>query len=146
MDTMEIDKKISVPGFLGTFAYDALPPRKDEDFSLVINTEVASEPGAHWIALVKKGNLIYFLDSYGRNVKDFTFPIDFKETILKYIGDSKLKFNPSLLQQLTSNVCGEYCIYFIQELHKGGLVKALSVFSDFPVENDKLVVDYVNDL
>lgn len=146
MDTIEIDKRITVPGFLGAFAYDALPPRQDGDFSLVINTEVASKPGAHWIALVKKGKLMYFLDSYGRNVKHFTFPTGFKETILKYIGDSKWKFNPLLLQQFTSNVCGEYCIYFIQELETGGLTKALSVFSDFPVENDKLVVDYVNDM
>ena len=103
MDTIEIDKKISAPGFLGAFAYDTLPPRKDGDFSLVINTEVESEQGSHWIALVKKGNLMYFLDSYGRNVKHFTFPVGFKETILKYVGDSKLKFNPSMLQQLMSN-------------------------------------------
>ena len=85
MDTIEIDKRITVPGFLGAFAYDALPPRQDGDFSLVINTEVASKPGAHWIALVKKGKLMYFLDSYGRNVKHFTFPTGFKETILKNI-------------------------------------------------------------
>ena len=39
MDTMEIDKKISVPGFLGAFAYDDLPARRDDNFSLVINTE-----------------------------------------------------------------------------------------------------------
>ena len=146
MDTTQINKKISVPGFLGTFGYDHLPPRKEEDFSLVINTEVTSEPGAHWIALVKKDKLLYFLDSYGRNVKHPTFPTGFQKAVLKYIGDSRWKFNPLLLQQLISNVCGEYCVYFIQELAKGGLTKALSIFSDNSVENDKLVLEYVNNL
>ena len=146
MDTMEIDKKISVPGFLGAFAYDDLPARRDDNFSLVINTEAETEPGDHWVALVKKDKLIYFLDSYGRNVKDPTFPSGFKEAVLQYLGNSKWKFNPLLLQQFTSNVCGDYCVYFIQELDKSTLTKALSIFSDNLSKNDRLVVEYVKNM
>ena len=78
MDTLEIDNKISAPGFLCAFAFDKLPARRDGNFSLVINTEAENEPGDHWIALVQKDNLLYFLDSYGRNFKNPTFPRGFR--------------------------------------------------------------------
>ena len=146
MDAIQIDEKISVPGFLGTFGYDELPIRKDDNFSLIVNTEVSTEPGDHWVALVQKDNLIYFLDSYGRNFKNPTFPRGFRETIKKYIGNSRFKFNPLLLQQFISNTCGDYCVYFIQELDKKGLTKALSIFSDNLAENDRLVVEYVKNI
>ena len=146
MDTVQIDKKISVPGFLGAFGYDELPTRKDGDFSLIVNTEVSTEPGDHWVALVQKEKLLYFLDSYGRNFKDSTFPSGFRKTILKYVGNSRFKFNPLLLQQFLSNACGDYCVYFIQELDKGGLTKALSIFSNDLAKNDRMVVEYVKQL
>ena len=146
MNTVEIDKKISVPGFLGAFGYDELPTRKDENFSLIVNTEPSTEPGDHWVALVQKENLLYFLDSYGRNFKNYLFPSGFRETILKYVGNSRFKFNPLLLQQFLSNACGDYCVYFIQELHKGTLTKALSIFSDDLAKNDKIVKEYVKKL
>ena len=146
MDTLEIDNKISAPGFLGAFAFDKLPARRDGNFSLVINTEAENEPGDHWIALVQKDNLLYFLDSYGRNFKDPTFPRGFRETVKKYVGNSRFKFNPLLLQQFISNTCGDYCVYFIQELDKGGLTKALSIFSDNLAKNDRLVVEYVKNI
>ena len=146
MDAIQIDEKISVPGFLGTFGYDELPTRKDDNFSLIVNTEVSTEPGDHWVALVQKDNLLYFLDSYGRNFKNPTFPRGFRETIKKYVGNSRFKFNPLLLQQFLSNTCGDYCVYFIQELDKGGLTKALSIFSDNLAENDRLVVEYVKNI
>ncbi len=146
MDAIQIDEKISVPGFLGTFGYDELPTRKDGNFSLIVNTEVSTEPGDHWVALVQKDNLLYFLDSYGRNFKNPTFPRGFRETIKKYVGNSSFKFNPLLLQQFLSNTCGDYCVYFIQELDKGGLTKALSIFSDNLAENDRLVVEYVKNI
>ena len=143
MNTLQIDDKISVPGFLGAFAYDELPEKNQDNFSLVINTEVGSKPGDHWVALIKKEQQLFFLDSYGRNVKDSTFPSGFTTAILKYIGNSKWKFNSRWLQQLTSNTCGEYCVYFIEELGKRSLDRALAIFSDNLAENDRTVVEYV---
>ena len=143
LNTKQIDKAISrVPGFLGAYPFDELPEKVQGDFSLVINTEVSTMPGDHWLALVQKEQKLYFLDSYGRNIKDATFPAEFKTTILKYIHNSKCKSNPMWLQQLTSNTCGYYTMYFIEELGKGSLNRALSIFSDNLAKNDKLVINY----
>ncbi len=146
MKTTQLDAKISAPGFLGAFPYDELPERAQGNFSLVVNTEVGTMPGDHWVALIKKEGELYFIDSYGRDVKSSTFPTGFTATILKYIGNSKWRFNSRWLQQLSANTCGEYCVYFIQELGKGTLNNALSIFSDNLAENDKIVTNYVKNM
>ena len=68
LNTLQIDEKLQIPGFLGTFACDEIPkkPRKDANFSLVVNVDPAKEPGSHWIAIIFTGNVLYFMDSYGR--------------------------------------------------------------------------------
>lgn len=74
MDTLEIDKTLAdVSHFRGAFAYDILPPKLDEDFSLVVNTGNSSSPGDHWLVLQRRHGRIYFIDSYGRNYNDATF-------------------------------------------------------------------------
>ena len=59
MDTLQIDKKITAPGFLGAFPYDEIPEKpKSDAFSLVINTESSKEPGDHWLVLLYTKNHI----------------------------------------------------------------------------------------
>ena len=147
MDTLQIDKNITVTGFLGAFPYDEIPQKPDiDDFSLVINTQSSKEPGDHWLVLLYKKPYFYFLDSYGRSLHDETFPSEFTKTIKNYIGNVRYKFNKKWLQQLTSNACGDYCIYFIMELSKKSFEKVLSVFGDDLSKNDKYVKHYVKNL
>ena len=56
LTTTEIDKKLNIPGFLGTFAYDEVPelPKRLRNFSIVGNVDPSSKPGSHWIAIVFK--------------------------------------------------------------------------------------------
>ena len=50
MDTSQLDKKITAPGFLGAFAYDKIPIKPDsEAFSVILNTDPDTEPGDHCI-------------------------------------------------------------------------------------------------
>ena len=132
MDTLQIDKKITSPGFLGAFPYDEIPekPKSEaEEFSLVINTESSKEPGEHWLVLLYKKPYFYFLDSFGRSVYDGTFSNQFAKTIKNYIGNVRYKSNNKWLQQLTSNACGDYCVYIIMEMSKRSPRKVFSVFS-----------------
>ena len=146
MNTLQLDGKISAPGFLGAHAYNELPPRKAGDHSFIINTSPSSEPGDHWLVLVIKNGVFYFIDSYGRGVDDFTFSPDFRQFIKKYIGSEKIIHNDRWVQSLTSNVCGDYCIYFIEEIYRIGFRKMMSVFSTRFMDNDMLVLNYVKNI
>ena len=147
MDTLQIDAIIKAPGFLGAVPYDELPKQPNSKlFSLVINTSPSSESGDHWLALVYKSPVYYFLDSYGRSLSDPTFTQDFVRTMKSYIGHGKIIYQKKLLQSLMSNVCGEYCIYFISEIVNSSLKNVISVFSGDLKSNDNYVFEYVKQL
>ena len=147
MDTTQLDQKITAPGFLGAFPYDQMPPKPDSEvFSIILNTDPETEPGDHWIALVYKTPYFYFCDSYGRMLHDATFPSAFSTTVKNFIGKTGHESNTKFLQQLTSNVCGDYCVYFIQELAKTSFARTMRVFSTNLKSNDRFVENYVNNL
>lgn len=147
MDTIELDDVLSsVSGFIGAFACDQLPPIPKKDFSVVINTDPSNLPGDHWLTLIRKNSVLYFIDSYGRHYKDATFDPIFVKTILKYIGKEKVVCSNKWLQQLTSNTCGYYCVYFIKELLGNSLKRCLSVFGDDLRVNDDYVLNYVKNI
>ena len=147
MDTTQLNQKITAPGFLGAFPYDQMPPKPDSVvFSVILNTDPETEPGDHWIALVYKAPYFYFCDSYGRALRDPTFSSAFSTTVKNFIGKTGHKSNTKFLQQLTSNVCGDYCVYFIQEMAKTSFARTMRVFSTNLKSNDRFVVNYVNNL
>lgn len=146
MNTTELNEKINAPEFIGTYPYDILPKRPDSNHSIVVNTSPSKDPGSHWLALVFKNKKLYFLDSYGRAINDQTFSLGFKETIKEYAGGSKIIHNKKWLQSLSSNVCGEYCIYFIQEMHRVGFRQMMNVFTDDFKFNDMFVLKYVENM
>ena len=131
MNTLQLDRKITAPGFLGAFPYDQIPTKPDSKlFSLIVNTDLHNEPGDHWIVLLFKEPQYYFFDSYGRSFNDVTFPAKFSKTIKNYIGSTRFRYNKQLLQQFTSNVCGEYCVFFIREMTNKTFKSVLGLFSD----------------
>ena len=149
LTTIEINAKLrNVEGFLGTYASDEIPPKPDlKTFSIVVNVDSSRKPGSHWIALVYKTNTFYFIDSYGRRITNILFADEFKTTISNYIDGVSCKFVNKQLQQFTSNVCGEYCIYFIRQIYKTTFNKILKEFSAHDLEaNDNLVLKYSKEL
>ena len=116
-------------------------------FSLIINTDSSRETGAHWIALVYKDNVYYFIDSYGRNFTNVTFPDKFRLTIKKYIGKKQCIYCRKFLQQLTSNTCGEYASYFVYMLsHNTTLKKSLERFNTNLKSNDEYIKKFIRTL
>lgn len=146
MNNNQIDKLIKSSSYLGSFAYDEIPEIPTTDFSLVINTEPATQPGEHWVALVKKLATFYFFDSYGRQLSDMTLDAGFVATIKKITNGSKVVFNKQWLQQVMSNVCGEYCIYLINSLVDHDFKYVLSNFSDNLKANDVSMIKYTRGL
>ena len=142
MDTLQLDLAIKAKGFLGAFTYDDLPEKAVGDFSIVVNTAASNQAGTNWLALLYKSKKWYFLDSYGRTLTDDTFSNSFVKVIKDYTG-GKLVYNKQWLQQITSNVCGQYSVYFITEMQYKKLGDVLKVFTTNLAKNDSFVRNYV---
>ena len=145
MNTIQIDKKLDkVKGFLGAFPYDQIPKSKKKLFSLVINTSSSRGPGDHWLALVYRNEIYYFLDSYGRNIKDITFSKEFREAIQNYIAKKHIIYNKRILQQITTNTCGYYAIYFVKMLSMNvSLKNSLKPFNNNLKYNDEYITSLI---
>ena len=91
--------------FLDVFAADKIPPTLPEEFFLIANTDASHLPGTHWIVLAKKkNNRAYFFDSYGLS------PMHYNANEWARFGEYRR--SQRNLQQFTSDVCGDYCLYF----------------------------------
>ena len=147
MNTREIDLKLAdILKFKGAYAYDLVPAKPSDDFSVIINTDDSAGPGDHWLVLTRKDGKLFLIDSYGRNYKDQSFDSNFKTWIVNYIGDEKVVCSRKWLQRLTSNVCGEYCVYFIRELNEKSFRSCFSVFDSDLAANDLFVLKYVDNI
>ena len=95
------------PQFHGVFARDTLPlTRKDGGY--VINFDLSSEPGSHWVAVYVKGSLVEYFDSSGQ-------PPQHGE--IQFFLGPEYHYNSVHLQPILSKCCGQYCIYYLVQRH-----------------------------
>ena len=102
--------------YSGTFASDSfrLSPRKRKQ-ACIINTDISSAPGSHWVAIINDQRSCIFFDSFG-------LPI-YVTPILKTLKENRIKnysYNSCQIQPYTSDNCGYYCIAFVLS-HLAGL-------------------------
>lgn len=101
--------------FVGVFPSDKIPPIQTFPAVLVINTDKHTDVGSHWLALfIEENRTLEFFDSYGLHPE--TYGEDIARFVMNY---PKLKYNTVSLQSPTSNVCGQYCIYFLVKRCQG---------------------------
>ncbi|GFQ65748.1 uncharacterized protein TNCT_697941 [Trichonephila clavata] len=100
---------VTRPVFKGVYAADCIPDlRKYDRAAIVVNTDVSTGPGVHWLAFFYENGKLEFFDSFGRS------PHDLSPHIIEY-----LKKYPNVdilstpLQTPCSSVCGPYCIFYI---------------------------------
>ena len=88
--------------------------------AFVINTDVASGPGKHWVAVWfnGKGGAEYF-DSFGLPPSSS----DIKQFIVT--NSFTYFYNHRLLQDLTSSMCGYYVLYFVMKKSRGASMSRL---------------------
>jgi len=116
MNSGDIQRALSgdvytAPLFAGVYPYDAMVRAftcsDDATKVYVFNTHPSRKPGEHWIALVVKGRIVYYFDSFGRHP-------DVYPALAKKIRRESVKvfYNSCLLQDLSSTACGDYCVIF----------------------------------
>jgi hypothetical protein len=120
---------------IGVYAADKLPRKFKKPAAFIANTDNHDQAGTHWVAffIPRHGKPEYF-DSYGM----YTFiegHLNFKSKVSK-----SWLHNKMCMQSLTSNVCGQYCLFFLIARMRDHSMKTFqSVFSKNSIQNDKLV-------
>lgn len=106
--------------FLGVFAADEAPtelPRNSDFYpcAFVINTDVASEPGQHWVAcyVTSPKSVVEFFDSYGN------LPTAYPNLRVSDIARQIRRSSTVSFQSLRSLVCGHYCVFYLCKRSSG---------------------------
>ena len=121
-------------------ALDQLPDNLEKlPCIFVCNTDPSNLPGQHWIALYfdEQGHGEYF-DSLG--------PYSVNREIVSYMDMHTLSWhkNENQIQSLYSNVCGQYCIYFLMKRCRNISINTVvnHFTSDF-IKNDIFISDFI---
>ncbi len=140
--------------FKGVYAADTIDTgilRKEYSEApefFIVNTEpISSQRMGHWITFSRYrengevvlemfDSLAYPLSSLSRNIQQ----------IMKSGSYENFLTNQKVLQTVSSNFCGLYCIArFISLLHKESLKDFLNAFSSDREQNDERVCKYIRD-
>ena len=115
--------------FLDVFAADKIPDRLTRPSCFIANTDPSHKPGQHWIAVILRRNgESLFLDSYGNSPTHYN-PLHWRRL-------ENLHKSPYDLQQETSTVCGDWCLYFLRVLSKNKDLSLEDVVEQFDVDDD----------
>lgn len=117
----------------GVFARDELPTwKKHYPHGLIVNTDPKDRHGRHWLAFYcESKDTVEFFDSYGHSPEYFDFTADV--------------YNNKRLQSSTSNVCGQYCLYYLLNRCRGVSMRTIvNRFGDNYRENDTFVYDFMS--
>lgn len=128
------------PYFKGTFARDELPVLRSLPAGLIVNSDVSSSPGTHWLAI--------WIDGDGKGIlfDSFALPAIFPEInafMDKYAPDG-WAISMHALQSNDSDVCGYYAILFIYIISNDiEFCEFIKLFTNNKTFNDLLVKSIV---
>jgi len=145
MNTREIDAvlkncKTTQRYFRGTHQADFVPDMSanERPAAWVLNNERGTSPGQHWIAafLTQQNRLIYF-DSCADEPNE-----DLLKFLSYFPSVTRMEFR---IQDYFSELCGQYCVYFVFCLSKGRpFSKFCSKFSRTNLaSNDRFVRSWI---
>ena len=71
----------------------------------VVNLDINSGHGTHWVAYKKKGDSVHYFDSYG-NLRP-------PKELCNYFRRSTVYYNREIFQKGDSIICGHLCLRFL---------------------------------
>ncbi len=146
--TAAMDKITYETYFLGVLPCDYLPktPLKDLPAMVIFNTDPSTETGQHWVAVyINKGGVSCFFDSFGRGPKNPSFP-KIVQDFLKN-NSIRVQYSNKQIQDFTSDVCGQHCVFFCITCQKVTFMKILlKCIMTTLLKNDTMVVRFVKRL
>ena len=86
---------------------DTLPGKSRKNESAIVNLDISTNSGTHWVAYVKKDNIIRYYDSFG---------VSPPSELLRYWGRKcTVLANHEQDQRLDQVICGHLCLKFINK-------------------------------
>jgi len=140
----------NVKGFRGVFTSDLLPKRIKKFENGIINLDISTGPGTHWVCYYNDPthNFIEYFDPFGEyNYKNIELKKEhIPDNIKTFLGTSNKKYiayNTSFLQKPTSVKCGLFCMKYITERNKGrSIISTLYSFTQDPSDyNENLILN-----
>ena len=89
---------------MGCFSKDQIKLIENNK-SIIMNLQDSNQPGSHWIALKRVNNTIFVFDSFEIGY----IPVG----IFKVFKNLKIMTNIYRIQDVSSNLCGMFCVLFI---------------------------------
>ena len=131
--------------FIGVFSQDQLSNLFITSFPacLVVNLDLSTQSGSHWIGLYISDNLVEIYDSLGMSPDYWAYKPKYLLKFLKKFSFTHRILSTPVLQQPTSNACGFYCIFFLLYRKFASFNQLLSLFSDNLILNDKILFTYL---
>ncbi len=129
--------------FCGVFPSNKLPQTVDRyPCGFVANTDPSNKLGTHWVVFYfpteEKGE---FFDSYGQ-APNF-YRDSFGDFLNKHCNE--WDFSNRKLQSAWSDVCGQYCIFYLSHRARGySMRQIVQLFNDNTMLNDAKVSKFVN--
>ena len=118
--------------FVGVFARDEIIKQILKPGLYVVNTDISSGPGIHWVCIYVNSNQVDYFDSLGLPPDNF----------LNFLRRQKKKYlySTKQLQSTQSDVCGDYCILYAYFKCRGySLLDFVNLFTNYVDYNDLMV-------
>lgn len=98
-----------IKNFRGVYSIDKLPNQPWHTEKMIVNLQSTKDgQGTHWVSFSKKGNNIWYYDSFG----DLRPPL----LLLKYWGEGcSIYYNFESDQKITQSNCGQNSIKFLRK-------------------------------
>lgn len=105
LDLIKYSKIFKITHFRGVFCRDALPYIPKQNERGIINLDITSGPGTHWVAYIKKAKIVIYYDPIGN--------IPPPPEVLRYFRNSYVYYNHHADQKPNTVNCGHLCIQFL---------------------------------
>ena len=145
MNTQQLECAINSDPFMrnyviGTFPADRTPLQIPLKCGLILNTDPSGLPGQHWLAFYyNEDKQLECFDSYGNHPDKYSVYI---QSFLRRF--SNIKMNTTRLQSANSQVCGQYCLFYLMCRCRGySMSTFLNYFGNNYCANDEYVYDIV---
>lgn len=88
----------------GVFARDTILP--DEQGYYICNLDTSYQPGSHWTAIVRRGKILFYFDSFARSQRS---TLKLKDPNYVIVSEA----NPTIKQHVKEQSCGQYCLAWL---------------------------------
>ena len=129
---------LKIKNFKGVISRDEIPTKVKNipGECFIINLDNTEGPGTHWVAVKITAGFVNYLDSFGLQPP--------QELVnLCYTFNKLSKYESNQFQDLSSVLCGYYCLCFLKEFAGNNYFNAVEKFTRNKYKkNERYIINY----